>query len=84
VYKTNRLENLPPVNYTEARGKKSHEKCDVVVIEELDEREELYTEEHEKLLGSCEVPWTRFGDGYDKNNNRIYDPLKGKTCHQCR
>ncbi|XP_078158875.1 uncharacterized protein LOC144554430 [Carex rostrata] len=83
--RSSRLENMAHVNYTEARGKKSHEKSDhVVVIEELDGRGELYTEEHEKLLGSCEVPWTLFVDGYDKNKKRIYDSLKGKTCHQCR
>ena len=76
---------MVPVNYTEARGKKSHDlaNSDVVLIEECG-REELYTEEHEKLLGSCEVPWTLFVDGYDKDSKHIYDPVKGKTCHQCR
>lgn len=45
---------------------------------------EIYTEEHEKLLGNTERSWTLFVDGYDKDGKRIYDPLKGKTCHQCR
>lgn len=27
---------------------------------------------------------TLFVDGYDQNGKRMYDPVKGKTCHQCR
>ncbi|GLU19964.1 hypothetical protein SLE2022_361840 [Rubroshorea leprosula] len=42
-------------------------------------RLEVYTEEHEKLLGNAKRSWTLFEDG-----NRTYDPIKGKTCHQCR
>lgn len=45
---------------------------------------EIYTEEHEKLLGSTELSWTLFVDGFGKDGNRIYDPVNGKTCHQCR
>lgn len=45
---------------------------------------EVYTEEHEKLLGNTEQTWTLFVDGYGENGQRIYDPVKGKTCHQCR
>jgi cell division cycle-associated protein 7 len=76
---------LSPVDYMEACGKKS---CDLAgtttaLIEE-GRREEYYTEEHEKLLGSTELPWTLFVDGYTKDGMRIYDPVKGKTCHQCR
>lgn len=45
---------------------------------------EIYTEEHDKLLGECKTTWTLCVDGYEKNGKRIYDPEKGETCHQCR
>lgn len=46
--------------------------------------DEIYTEEHEKMLGSCETHWTLFVDGCGSNGRRIYDQIKGMTCHQCR
>lgn len=45
---------------------------------------EVYTEEHEKLLGHCAQDWELFKDGYAADGTRIYDSEKGKTCHQCR
>ncbi|XP_076935869.1 uncharacterized protein LOC143602740 [Bidens hawaiensis] len=45
---------------------------------------EIYTEEHEKLLGEAKTEWTLFVDGYGKDGKRIYDHVQGKTCHQCR
>lgn len=45
---------------------------------------EAYTEEHETLLGSTEKSWELCVDGYGNDGRRIYDPFKGKTCHQCR
>lgn len=48
------------------------------------ERPEIYTDEHEKLLGNTERAWELFVDGYDKDGKRIYDPVTGKSCHQCR
>ncbi|GFY93937.1 zinc-finger domain of monoamine-oxidase A repressor R1 [Actinidia rufa] len=45
---------------------------------------EVYTEEHEKLLGNTQMSWTLFVDGYGQDGRRIYDPVRGKTCHQCR
>lgn len=46
---------------------------------------EYYTEEHEKLLGSYEEEWELTLDGYNPDRKtRIYDPVNGKTCHQCR
>ncbi|KAJ4762400.1 Zinc-finger domain of monoamine-oxidase A repressor R1 [Rhynchospora pubera] len=83
--RSSRLQNVMPVDYTEAHGKKNHDSVESIkeLIEE-GRREEFYTEEHEKLLGSCEMPWTLFEDGYDKDGKRIYDQVKGKTCHQCR
>lgn len=54
------------------------------VILEDGSRPEIYSEEHEKMLGSTEKSWTLFVDGYGNDGKRIYDPVKGKTCHQCR
>lgn len=45
---------------------------------------EIYTEEHEKLLGTCNTHWTLFVDGCDKDGKRIYDLVRGQDCHQCR
>lgn len=80
-----RLENTTPVIYTDGineKGKKASKRESVVIGEGI--RAEIYTEEHEKLLGNTERSWTCFVDGYDKNGKRIYDPFNGKTCHQCR
>ncbi|XP_078161026.1 uncharacterized protein LOC144556520 [Carex rostrata] len=83
--RSSRLQNVAPVNYIDAHGKKSNDltESDVALLEE-GRKKELYTEEHDKLLGSCEAPWTLFVDGHGNDNKRIYDPVKGKTCHQCR
>ncbi|KAI3467962.1 hypothetical protein Pfo_024625 [Paulownia fortunei] len=42
---------------------------------------EVYTFEHEKLLGDCNSPWPLFDDD---NIKRLYDSVNGTTCHQCR
>ncbi|XP_014522935.1 uncharacterized protein LOC106779356 [Vigna radiata var. radiata] len=34
-------------------------------------------------VGDCESAWELYVDGYDEDGNRIYDPIKGETCHQC-
>ncbi|XP_024521599.1 cell division cycle-associated 7-like protein [Selaginella moellendorffii] len=44
---------------------------------------EVYTQEHEKLLGCAKEEWQLFVDGYN-GGERIYDAFSGKTCHQCR
>ncbi|CAA0370435.1 unnamed protein product [Arabidopsis thaliana] len=83
--RSSRLENTTPVIYTDGineKGKKASKRESVVISEGI--RAEIYTEEHEKLLGNTERSWTCFVDGYDKNGKRIYDPFNGKTCHQCR
>ncbi|CAH8349234.1 unnamed protein product [Eruca vesicaria subsp. sativa] len=82
--RSSRLENTTPVTYNErvtVKDKKSRRES-LLLCEGT--RAEVYTEEHEKLLGNTERSWTCFVDGYDKNGKRIYDPFKGKTCHQCR
>lgn len=41
-------------------------------------RQEVYDEKHLLLLGTCETPYPRL---FEK---KIYDPVRGTTCHQCR
>ena len=54
------------------------------VVDSRIRQPEIYTEEHEKLLGPCEQNWELFKDGFGPDGNRIYDSAIGKTCHQCR
>lgn len=74
------------VCYTEIRQSKEEKK--VITNSEIHIEEgsnpELYTEEHEKMLGDSKTPWTLFIDGYDEEGQRIYDQFLGKSCHQCR
>ncbi|KAG6605263.1 Cell division cycle-associated 7-like protein, partial [Cucurbita argyrosperma subsp. sororia] len=85
VRRSSRLQNVTPVTYSELRvERKSKFSEDEGVILEDGSRPEIYSEEHEKRLGSTEKIWTLFVDGYGKDGKRIYDPVKGKTCHQCR
>ncbi|KAH9299987.1 hypothetical protein KI387_011570, partial [Taxus chinensis] len=73
--RSSRLQNATPVSYAELPN--WHGK------EETTHNPEIYTEQHEKLLGSYESEWVLFEDGYGPDGNRIYDAVKGKTCHQC-
>ncbi|CAH8344694.1 unnamed protein product [Eruca vesicaria subsp. sativa] len=84
--RSSRLKDAAPVTYfEEAEGKKGKASKEVVLwIGEGGERPEIYTDEHEKLLGNTERTWELFVDGYAKDGKRIYDPVRGKTCHQCR
>ncbi|KAK4416251.1 Cell division cycle-associated 7-like protein [Sesamum alatum] len=85
VRRSSRLQNSTPVSYCEVRvPKKDISLNDDDLLREEGSKPEIYTEEHEKLLGSTEMSWTPFVDGYGKDGKRIYDPVKGKTCHQCR
>ncbi|VVB09978.1 unnamed protein product [Arabis nemorensis] len=83
--RSSRLQNAPPVTYVEEdevkKGKRSKEM--VLWIGE-GKRPEIYTEEHEKLLGNTERIWESGVDGCDIKGERIYDSFSGKTCHQCR
>lgn len=80
-----RLHNSTPVNYTEAPVTKKEESLEVYdLLREKGSKPEFYTDEDEKLLGSTEMSWALFVDGYGKDGKRIYDPVRGKTCHQCR
>ncbi|CAI0554271.1 unnamed protein product [Linum tenue] len=84
--RSSRLQNVQPPSYSE--GRKS--KRDVLDDDEGANRRaggskpEVYTEDQVKRLGGTERTWTLFVDGYGKDGRRIYDPINGKTCHQCR
>ncbi|KAF5961256.1 hypothetical protein HYC85_002465 [Camellia sinensis] len=83
--RSSRLQNVTPVAYSEVILSKK----DTFLEGEHDLirgglKPEVYTDEHEKLLGNTEMSWTLFVDGYGQDGKRIYDPIKGKTCHQCR
>ncbi|CAI9110075.1 OLC1v1010039C1 [Oldenlandia corymbosa var. corymbosa] len=84
--RSSRLQNATPVSYTEVplKNKDNSSEDEHDFQREEGSKPESYTEEHEKLLGSTEMSWTLFVDGYASNGKRIYDPVKGKTCHQCR
>nr|GEX00479.1 hypothetical protein [Tanacetum cinerariifolium]GEX84188.1 hypothetical protein [Tanacetum cinerariifolium] len=81
--RSSRLQSTPAVSYAEVvvpkQGKNGR---DILMAE--NSRPEVYTEEHEKLLGEAKTEWTLFVDGCGKDGKRIYDQVRGKTCHQCR
>ncbi|KAF3438882.1 hypothetical protein FNV43_RR17157 [Rhamnella rubrinervis] len=84
--RSSRLQNVTPISYSEVDALKQDKALlknkDIVL--EVGSKPEIYTEEHKKLLGNTEKTWVLFVDGYGNDGNRIYDPIKGKTCHQCR
>ncbi|XP_059434671.1 uncharacterized protein LOC132167677 isoform X2 [Corylus avellana] len=83
--RSSRLKSLTPVSYSEIRDKKKRNSSENNEIHIREGSEpEIYSEEHDKLLGDCKENWTLFVDGYGEDGKRIYDPVKGKTCHQCR
>ncbi|KAL9229741.1 hypothetical protein vseg_005176 [Gypsophila vaccaria] len=86
--RSSRLQNAPPVTYIELKEERSRARQGPrrsrAIVLEVGSQPEVYTEEHDKLLGSTEMPWTFFVDGYGPNGSRIYDQVNGKTCHQCR
>lgn len=80
-----RLQNVVPVSYAEiSPGQEVNSKKNHSISIEVGAKEEVYTDEHEKLLGTYETNWTLFVDGFGTDGKRIYDSVKGKTCHQCR
>ncbi|XP_028763982.1 cell division cycle-associated protein 7 [Neltuma alba] len=82
--RSSRLQNVIPVSYSEVHPKNDESLENGKFVTDPDSKPEIYTEEHEKLLGNTEKPWTLFVDGYGKDGKRIYDSINGKTCHQCR
>ncbi|KAF5196847.1 Zinc-finger domain of monoamine-oxidase a repressor r1 [Thalictrum thalictroides] len=85
--RSNRLHNVDCVSSTEMNksADKGHGEDDYLrSLIKKGSKPEIYTEEDEKLLGSCKSTWTLFVDGYGKNGKRLNDSIHGKTCHQCR
>ncbi|CAL5213217.1 unnamed protein product [Lathyrus oleraceus] len=93
--RSSRIMTLPPVDYcltvprSMPRSMRQHNssskgKREVRIYIAEGTKPEVYTEEHEKLLGDCETDWELYVDGYDEDGDRIYDPTKGDKCHQCR
>lgn len=83
--RSSRLQNVTPVSYSEEpilKRKRSSEDEGIFLKE--GPKPEFYTEEQEELLGSTERSWELFVDGCGNDGKRIYDSIKGKTCHQCR
>ncbi|XP_060961673.1 uncharacterized protein LOC115705486 isoform X2 [Cannabis sativa] len=83
--RSSRLKTLDKVSYVELRPKRtkgSSESDEIRIRDGLNP--EIYTEEHEKLLGDCKNTWTLLVDGYGEDGKRIYDEVNGETCHQCR
>lgn len=85
---TCRLSGSPVVSYAEVRkkgeGKEKSADRKAARAGTGGYQPEIYTEEDEKLLGCAKSEWRLFVDGYDSKGTRIYDPVRGKTCHQCR
>ena len=81
-----RLKTLVPVSYKEIlpKGKRESSEEDLEICIREGSKPEIYTEEHEKLLGDCKTAWTLLVDGYGEDGKRIYDNVNGETCHQCR
>ncbi|XP_030462578.2 uncharacterized protein LOC115682490 [Syzygium oleosum] len=85
VRRSSRLQSVMPISYAEVRlHKKDRSLEDEGIVLEEGSKPEIYTEEHEKLLGNTEKTWEIFVDGCGKDGKRIYDQIRGKTCHQCR
>ncbi|CAK8577568.1 unnamed protein product [Lathyrus sativus] len=88
--RSSRLMSVPPVDYcfklpkAQRQSQRSRGKKEVEIFIPEGTKPEVYTEEHEKLLGDCETDWELYVDGYDEDGDRIYDPTKGEKCHQCR
>ncbi|XP_004292459.1 PREDICTED: cell division cycle-associated protein 7-like [Fragaria vesca subsp. vesca] len=83
--RSSRLKTMAPVSYVEIRPKGKRESTwnSEINIKE-GKRPEIYTDEDERLLGDCKETWELSVDGYGEDRKRIYDPVKGETCHQCR
>jgi hypothetical protein len=83
--RSTRLTGVAPRDYSEgdtilggASGAVARE------LAEAPRNPEVYTAVHEAALGTSTTPWTLFTDGYDAKGNRVYDPVRGACCHQCR
>lgn len=77
--RSSRLQNVAPIQYSETQSGRDEKSMSDDRSDWVGDgfREEIYTEEHEKLLGSCEMGWNLFVDGYDNSGKRIYDQVRG-------
>lgn len=82
--RSSRLQNVAPVSYAENGCKNLNSMKSNSVSIEAGAKKEVYTVEHEKLLGTYETSWTLLVGEFGKDGRCIYDPINGKTCHQCR
>ncbi|KAI3804975.1 hypothetical protein L1987_26913 [Smallanthus sonchifolius] len=82
--RSSRIKILPTVSYSERCIPKEKIVKNVTIVIKEGSKPEVYTEEHEKMLGDHKETWKLFVDGYDVEGNRIYDAYDGKSCHQCR
>ncbi|XP_076957547.1 uncharacterized protein LOC143633074 [Bidens hawaiensis] len=82
--RSSRIKILPTVSYKERRTPKEKVVKNVVIVIKEGSKSEVYTEDHEKMLGDHKETWKLAVDGYDDEGNRIYDRFAGKSCHQCR
>ncbi|XP_038877908.1 uncharacterized protein LOC120070121 isoform X2 [Benincasa hispida] len=83
--RSSRLKTLTPVSYAEIRPKTKKENSRSIEIRIKEgSQPEIYTEEDAKLLGDCESNWILGVDGYGQDGKRVYDPVNGESCHQCR
>lgn len=82
--RSSRIKTIPTVSYSEMRIPKEKVIKDVKIVIKEGSQPEVYTEEHEKMLGDHKETWTLVEDGYDAEGNRMYDAYEGKSCHQCR
>ncbi|KAK1363863.1 cell division cycle-associated protein 7 [Heracleum sosnowskyi] len=83
VRRSSRLGNATPVSYSEfALPKKGSFETQELLGEGF--KPEAYTAEQKKLLGCTNKSWTLCVDGYGEDGKRVYDPFRGRSCHQCR
>ncbi|KAI5672148.1 hypothetical protein M9H77_12512 [Catharanthus roseus] len=83
--RSSRLQIMTRVSYSELPKPKRDKvvaNAEIHIVESS--KPEVYTGEDVKLLGDSKTPWTLLADGYDNEGKRVYDPVNGKTCHQCR
>ncbi|KAL0450277.1 UNVERIFIED_CONTAM: hypothetical protein Slati_1584100 [Sesamum latifolium] len=73
VRRSSRLQNSTPVSYCEEVrvSKKDRSLNDDDLLREVGSKPEIYTEEHEKLLGSTEMSWTLFVDGCGQDGSEF-------------
>ncbi|EEF43358.1 ubiquitin-protein ligase, putative [Ricinus communis] len=78
------LKSLTPVDYSvrNLRRKRSSKGFEIRLQKCF--KPEIYTEEHEKLLGDCKTAWTLFVDGYGMDGKLIRFREDREICHQCR